>query len=150
MHDKVVVKQLADSLLNGFGTREAPRYIGADELEDLHAPLQAIRAIFPNPTREIPLREDAPVADAEFSISNRDELLDSFNGWQKLTLRGVLDMPKEGFDLQELLDVCQPAASAEYPDNHNVRPKLRQQLQMLRDLGLVEFVSRGRYKRTMS
>lgn len=33
-----------------------------------------------------------------------------------------------------------------YPGNQNVRPKIRQQLQYLRDRGFVEFVSRGNYR----
>ncbi len=33
-----------------------------------------------------------------------------------------------------------------YPSNQNVRPKIRQQLQYLRDRGFVEFVSRGHYR----
>ena len=149
--DGAVVRQLAESLLSGLGTGEPPCHVGVDELESLHIPLEAIRATFPEHPREIPPQAgDAPIAEAEFSISDREALLGGFNGWQKLTLRGVLDMPEEGFGLQELLDICEPVAAVEYPDNHNVRPKLRQQLQLLRDLGLVEFISRGRYKRTMS
>lgn len=34
-----------------------------------------------------------------------------------------------------------------HPDNHNIRPKIRQQLQVLRDRGLLEFVGRGRYRK---
>ena len=33
-----------------------------------------------------------------------------------------------------------------YPDNQNVRPKIRQQLQVLRDRGYLDFVSRGSYR----
>jgi type II restriction enzyme len=33
-----------------------------------------------------------------------------------------------------------------YPGNRNIRPKIRQQLQYLRDRGFVEFVSRGSYR----
>lgn len=33
-----------------------------------------------------------------------------------------------------------------YPDNKNVKPKIRQQLQFLRDCGYLEFVSRGYYR----
>ena len=33
-----------------------------------------------------------------------------------------------------------------HPDNHNVRPKIRQQLQVLRDRGVIEFLGRGRYR----
>jgi type II restriction enzyme len=35
-----------------------------------------------------------------------------------------------------------------YPENRNIRPKIRQQLQFLRDLGLIEFLSNdGEYRR---
>lgn len=33
-----------------------------------------------------------------------------------------------------------------YPGNQNVRPKIRQQLQFLRDRGFLDFVSRGYYR----
>ncbi len=33
-----------------------------------------------------------------------------------------------------------------YPGNSNVRPKIRQQLQVLRDAGLVAFLGGGRYR----
>jgi type II restriction enzyme len=36
--------------------------------------------------------------------------------------------------------------AAKHPDNHNVRAKIRQQLQILRDLGFVEFVTPGVYR----
>ena len=33
-----------------------------------------------------------------------------------------------------------------YPGNQNVKPKIRQQLQYLRDRGFIDFVSRGNYR----
>ena len=33
-----------------------------------------------------------------------------------------------------------------HPDNHHVRDKIRQQLQVLRDAGILEFIGRGRYR----
>ena len=33
-----------------------------------------------------------------------------------------------------------------YPGNSNVRPKIRQQLQVLRDQGFIEFVGRAIYR----
>lgn len=35
----------------------------------------------------------------------------------------------------------------DYPENHHIREKIRQQLQLLRDKGIIEFVGRGRYKK---
>jgi len=33
-----------------------------------------------------------------------------------------------------------------YPGNRNVRPKIRQQLQVLRDQGYIEFLGNGQYR----
>jgi type II restriction enzyme len=33
-----------------------------------------------------------------------------------------------------------------YPNNKHVKPKIRQQLQVLRDHGYLEFESKGRYR----
>jgi type II restriction enzyme len=35
-----------------------------------------------------------------------------------------------------------------HPANRNIRPKIRQQLQVLRDMGLVEFLGGGEYRLT--
>lgn len=37
-----------------------------------------------------------------------------------------------------------------YPENRNVRPKIRQQLQVLRDGGRLVFEGRGRYRLRVS
>lgn len=33
-----------------------------------------------------------------------------------------------------------------HPENNHVKPKIRQQLQVLRDAGILEFMARGRYR----
>ena len=35
---------------------------------------------------------------------------------------------------------------AKHPENHNVKTKIRQQLQFLRDKNVIDFVGRGQYK----
>lgn len=136
-------------MLRGLGADRPPRRMRFQELESLHAPLKVIKASLPRPTGTMPI--DSPsTGDATFSISDTETLLKGMRGWLKLTLRGVLAMPESGFQLAELFGECGGAAAKEYPRNQHVEAKLRQQLQRLRDLGLVEFISPGRYKRTMS
>jgi len=36
--------------------------------------------------------------------------------------------------------------AAKHPENHNIRAKIRQQLQVLRDLGFIEFLGSGEYR----
>ena len=40
----------------------------------------------------------------------------------------------------------EPDLARLYPGNNNVRPKIRQQLQVLRDQGFLQFTARGRYR----
>ena len=35
-----------------------------------------------------------------------------------------------------------------HPQNHHVRPKIRQQLQLLRDKGFIDFLGHGMYRKT--
>jgi type II restriction enzyme len=57
----------------------------------------------------------------------------------------VRKLGKPEFTLQEMY-AFEPQLKALHPTNQNVRPKIRQQLQMLRDVGLVRFGARGNYR----
>ena len=67
-------------------------------------------------------------------------------GWTLDVLRVVQDLPSCEFTL-EVMYAFDKDLAALHPKNKHVRPKMRQQLQVLRDMGYVEFVSPGRYRR---
>ena len=131
-------------VLRWIRAKEPPREMSHDELEALYAPLETIRATLP----KLPQMGE-PLTNATFSIFDKEAFLNGYAGWQRLTLEGVLAMPRRGFQLDDLLRVCEPMATTRYPENRHVRAKLRQQLQMLRDVGIVEFMGGGRYRFTM-
>lgn len=147
--DPKVVANLTKSLLRGFGADAPPRKMAEKDLEALRAPLAAIKATLPKPSAITRPAYTAPAPEAVFSVTDESALLAGFKGWSRLTLRGVMAMPKTSFRLEDLLGVCAPLAAKTYPRNYHVPDKLRQQLQILRDLGMVEFISRGVYQRTM-
>jgi len=66
-------------------------------------------------------------------------------GWAGLVLSAVRAIGKQEFTLAEVY-AHEAAMHAVYPENTHVRPKIRQQLQVLRDLGYLEFGERGEYK----
>ena len=148
--DQRIVKKLAGSLLCGLGADLPPQTMKSEELEALHGPLEAIKASLPEPPPKDAEKTHEPAKEPEFTISDRERLLRGFSGWQRLTLEGVLEMRDGGFRLNELVAVCGPVAARKYPGNHHVTAKLRQQLQLLKAFGLVEFVKPGHYRRTMS
>jgi hypothetical protein len=49
--------------------------------------------------------------------------------------------------MDEVWTACAPIAANRFPNNLHAREKLRQQMQRLRDLGLVTFLGQGRYER---
>ena len=68
-------------------------------------------------------------------------------GWLIDVLKCVEDIGLPSFTLDDVY-AHEARLQTIYPGNNNVRPKIRQQLQVLRDRGLLEFVGRGRYRLT--
>jgi type II restriction enzyme len=66
-------------------------------------------------------------------------------GWTLDTLRVVERLGQRKFTLDEVY-AFDKELKALHPKNDNVRPKIRQQLQVLRDLGKLRFLEPGRYK----
>jgi len=102
------------------------------------------------------IRAGQPVARAEVraawtaTLFLRDEGLKA-RGWL-LAVMGAVEAATDlggrpEFTLAEVY-AQEGRLAALYPGNKNVRPKIRQQLQVLRDRGWLAFDGRGRYRRT--
>ncbi len=66
-------------------------------------------------------------------------------GWSASLLNLLRQLPGDTFSLNDAYLFEQNLAEL-YPENRNIRPKVRQQLQVLRDAGILRFVSRGQYE----
>jgi type II restriction enzyme len=66
-------------------------------------------------------------------------------GWLIEVIRCVEAIGKRDFTLADVY-AFESHLNALYPNNRHVRQKIRQQLQVLRDHGYLEFVSRGFYR----
>jgi len=66
-------------------------------------------------------------------------------GWLIEVMRCVEAIGRPAFTLDDVY-AFEARLARLYPGNNNVRPKIRQQLQVLRDRGWLEFVGRGRYR----
>ncbi|MGB6430136.1 MAG: DpnI domain-containing protein [Candidatus Acidiferrales bacterium] len=69
----------------------------------------------------------------------------SVRGWALDVLKVVRQIGKSEFNLDDAYRFEDDLRRL-HPQNRNVRPKIRQQLQVLRDIGIVKFVSPGRYR----
>ena len=66
-------------------------------------------------------------------------------GWVMDVLNCVQELGMSEFSLADVYQF-ENFLSELHPANNNVRPKIRQQLQVLRDAGLVSFLGKGQYK----
>lgn len=69
----------------------------------------------------------------------------SERGWTLDTLAAVRSLGKQSLTLSEVYSLERQLAQL-HPANRHVRDKIRQQLQVLRDAGLLDFVARGVYR----
>ena len=69
-------------------------------------------------------------------------------GWLLDVLVCVERIKKQEFSLDDVY-AFEGYLQAKHPANNNVRAKVRQQLQFLRDKGVIEFVRRGRYRKKL-
>lgn len=70
-------------------------------------------------------------------------------GWLFDVLNCVNEIPHSEFSLSEIYTYENRLKNL-HPDNNNVQAKIRQQLQMLRDAGFIEFLGRGHYRKVDS
>jgi type II restriction enzyme len=66
-------------------------------------------------------------------------------GWTVDVLRCVRSLGGREFELGDFCGTFERELATLHPNNRNVRPKIRQQLQVLRDRGVLRFLGHGRY-----
>lgn len=69
-------------------------------------------------------------------------------GWLLEVLNCVNEISSDVFTLQDVYKFAEQLGKI-HSDNHNITAKIRQQLQLLRDKGFVEFVERGVYRKVV-
>jgi len=65
-------------------------------------------------------------------------------GWTLDVLNAIRSLDKSEFSLAEVYSL-EGSLARLHPDNAHIRPKIRQQLQVIRDLGLLSFLGNGLY-----
>ena len=88
--------------------------------------------------------KDVVLEEWQRTLFLRDQSLEA-RGWLLDVMKCVEALGKRDFTLEEMYSF-ERKLSELYPGNQNVRPKIRQQLQYLRDRGFIEFVSKGNYR----
>lgn len=95
-------------------------------------------------------------------VRSKDEVLDRWSktgfvkstgnieakGWLLDVLTCVERIKKRDYSLEDVY-AFESILQAKHPENHNVKAKIRQQLQFLRGKGVIEFLGRGRYRKVV-
>jgi hypothetical protein len=87
---------------------------------------------------------DLVLAEWQKTLFLRNASLEA-RGWLIEVMKCVESLGRRDFTLEDLYAFERHLGDL-YPGNENVRPKIRQQLQFLRDRGFIDFVSRGNYR----
>jgi type II restriction enzyme len=95
--------------------------------------------------REGKARPKQAVRDDYHRLLPLEKLQVEKRGWTLDVLNTVQSIGKMEFSLNEVY-TFEDKLSRLHPANRNVQPKIRQQLQVLRDLGLLEFLGAGEYR----
>lgn len=102
----------------------------------------------------IPIIENGVVSDKR-SVLDKVRIADGLmisnmnaRGWLFDVLSCIERIPNVDFTLIQVY-TFENELSAKHPENNNVRPKIRQQLQLLRDKGIIEFVRPGEYRKVI-
>lgn len=93
----------------------------------------------------IPVRKEDVLEKVRISTYLATENLEA-RGWLFDVLNCVNRIRTATFSLNEVYRFDE-ALKARHPHNCNIRPKIRQQLQILRDRGVLEFLGRGQYRK---
>lgn len=82
----------------------------------------------------------------ETFTENSSVIINSLTGWKRTFFEALQIIPKRNFSLQDTYEL-EEHLKVLYPNNKNIREKIRQQLQFLRDIGLIKFLGSGKYRK---
>ena len=75
-----------------------------------------------------------------------DSIRETLGGWKLSVFDCLLQVQDDNFSLSDIYKF-EDTLQQQYPENQFIRDKIRQQLQELRDLGLIEFFGQGQYRK---
>lgn len=91
------------------------------------------------------VRERSDVIDEWNQLRFVEKRVGDARGWLLEVMQCVDRIGRNDFKISDIYGF-EDHLSELYPQNNNVRPKIRQQLQVLRDGGYIEFLGGGRYR----
>lgn len=96
---------------------------------------------------KIPVVEiETPEISSDIMQNATQSIATSLTGWKLAVFNCLISIDKQEFTINEVYGYENQFKKI-YSKNQNVKAKIRQQIQFLRDLGLIEFLNNGNYKK---
>lgn len=92
------------------------------------------------------INKESQSEEIEIFTGGSNSIATSLKGWKLDVFNCVNTLKKTEFTLTDLYSF-EDVLFKLHPNNNTVKDKMRQQLQDLRDIGLIEFLGNGRYKK---
>ncbi|HET7306782.1 MAG TPA: DpnI domain-containing protein [Gammaproteobacteria bacterium] len=93
----------------------------------------------------VPVQKTDVLAAWKRMLFLREQAKPEIRGWSLDVIKCIEKLNKTEFSLTEIYRY-ESELAALHPNNKNIRPKIRQRLQVLRDAGYLEFLGRGNYR----
>lgn len=147
LHDSNIVGQLRADFLQIFENEEKVSIV----TEEILSTTESIIAKVPKEKRikfEKSEKDLFPRYEPEDDLYDGGitTIVDTLSGWRLDTFNVVSQIPANIFKLEQIYAYKQHLQKL-HPENRNIEAKIRQQLQELRDLGLIEFLGQGVYRK---
>lgn len=84
--------------------------------------------------------------DDEILVGEADKIKEALKGWKLSIFNIINNIQTQNFSLNDVYQY-QDFLHDIYPNNNNIEAKIRQQIQFLRNLGLIKFLGNGQYKK---
>jgi phosphatidylserine/phosphatidylglycerophosphate/cardiolipin synthase-like enzyme len=121
--------------------------VGKIKLDDINTVAEILSKIPKSNKINFPKYEIENTENKNDIIQINDEIImSSLKGWEKDVFKIIKEIPEMTFTLKELKSY-EKILKDKHPDNNNILAKIRQQLQYLRDLGIIEFLGNGTYRK---
>jgi phosphatidylserine/phosphatidylglycerophosphate/cardiolipin synthase-like enzyme len=141
------VKLISRDFLTLFLSPDKTAFITSEMLDDAFSILSRIpkEKVWPEPLEEE--KEFKKIfEESDLYEGGTESIIQGLSGWKRSVFLALNQIKKPSFELRDVY-AFEESLSREYPDNRFIKDKIRQQLQVLRDLGLLRFHGGGKYSK---
>lgn len=143
----VTDKSTVSEICNDFDALSNNENTGVIKESDLNAVENILSNIAKVETVKLPsYRVGTPEQNLDVIETPNAAIANTLTGWRLDVFSCLNNVIEQEFTLADVYRF-EDDLSAKYSNNNNVRDQIRKQLQNLRDLGLVEFMGAGRYRK---